>query len=466
MYKNYTYIFISFFYTMKTTKINVKGMHCNSCKLLLEKSLSNIEKIKSVEANFTKWTIQIWYEQDPDFDDIKNIVQECWYEVTDEKVKRSWLSKNIKDYKILLMSLLWFTFLYVVLKQAGIFSFNFNNSTPSLWLVLLIWLTAGFSTCMAIVGWLVLAISAKENKQNEQLTFSKKIIPHLRFNTWRIVWFGILWGILGIFGSVISVSPFIMSMMTLIIGIVMLLLGVNLTNISPKLSWISLSLPTWGLFIKKEKIIIDKKKSPTEWGKRLKLIISWGLTFFLPCGFTFAMQMYAIGTGNFWMGMIVMALFAIGTLPGLLSIGSLTSIFKGKKAQIAYQVIWVLVILFWIFNVSNAYGVLKNKLPSTVPQVTITDQNITTINMVYGEKWLQPTVLNLSLWKKYRIIVDVQVSIYSCLNTMYIPGLDENYKELKKWEKVEYTFDTVKAGEYPFVCATMGMSQGSKIIIK
>jgi len=39
---------------MKTTKINVKGMHCNSCKLLLEKSLSNIEKIKSVEANFTK----------------------------------------------------------------------------------------------------------------------------------------------------------------------------------------------------------------------------------------------------------------------------------------------------------------------------------------------------------------------------------------------------------------------------
>ena len=166
------------------------------------------------------------------------------------------------------------------------------------------------------------------------------------------------------------------------------------------------------------------------------------------------------------MGMIVMALFAIGTLPGLLSIGSLTSIFKGKNAKIAYQAIWVLVILFWIFNVSNAYGVLKNKLPSTVPQVTITDQNITTINMVYGEKWLQPTVLNLSLWKKYRIIVDVQVSIYSCLNTMYIPGLDEDYKELKKWEKVEYTFDTVKAGEYPFVCATMGMSQGSKIIIK
>ena len=451
---------------MKTTKINVKGMHCNSCKLLLEKSLSTIDKIKSVEANVAKWTIQIWYEQDPNFDNIEDIIQECGYEVSDERIQRPWFSKNSKDYKIVLISLLWFVVLYIVLKQAGIFSFNFNNSTPSLWLVLLIWLTAGFSTCMAIVGWLVLAISAKQNKQNKEQSFARKIVPHLWFNVGRIVGFGILWGILGIFWSVISVSPFVMSVMTLIIGIVMLLLGVNLTNISPKLSSISLSLPTGKLFAKKEIDLLNEKNPKTKCGKQVKLLISWGLTFFLPCGFTFAMQMYAIGTGNFWMGMIVMALFAIGTLPGLLSIGSLTSIFKGKRAKIAYQAIWVLVILFWIFNVSNAYGVLKNKLPSTAPQVTITDQNITTINMVYGEKWLQPTVLNLSLWKKYRIIVDVQVSIYSCLNTMYIPGLDENYKELKKWEKVEYTFDAVKAGEYPFVCATMGMSQGSKIIIK
>jgi protoheme ferro-lyase len=152
-------------------------------------------------------------------------------------------------------------------------------------------------------------------------------------------------------------------------------------------------------------------------------------------------------------------------LPGLLSIGSLTSIFKGKKAQVAYQAIWVLVILFGLFNVSNAYGVLKNKVDTT-PTTTIQDQTITTINMTYWEDGLQPSVLNLELWKRYKIVVDVQVSIYSCLTTMYIPGLDNNYKELKKWEKVEFTFDAVKAGQYPFVCASMWMSHGSKIIIK
>ena len=160
-----------------------------------------------------------------------------------------------------------------------------------------------------------------------------------------------------------------------------------------------------------------------------------------------------------------MGLFALGTLPGLLSIGSLTSIFKGKQAKIAYQAIGVLVVLFGLFNISNAYGVLKNSAPS-VPEVIIQDQEVTTIDMVYGEDGLQPRVLNLALGKRYKIIVDVQIDIHSCLNTMYIPGLDENYKTLTKGEKVEFAFDAVKAGKYPFVCASMGMSHGAKINIK
>jgi sulfite exporter TauE/SafE len=110
------------------------------------------------------------------------------------------------------------------------------------------------------------------------------------------VGFGILGGMLGLFGSVISVSPFVMSVMTLIIGVVMLLLGVNLTNISPKLSAVSLTLPT-GTRFKNSDITTAKSES----GKRWKLLITGALTFFLPCGFTFAMQMYAIGTGSFWM---------------------------------------------------------------------------------------------------------------------------------------------------------------------
>jgi len=445
---------------MKKTHIHVKGMHCNSCKLLLEKSLAPLQNVESVHANFSKWTVTIDHEGSLNTNEINQVIQDCGYEVSESKVSRPRLSQNVNDYKIMILSLLGFIFLYFILSTTGILNFNFNGSTPSLWLVALIGLTAGFSTCMAIVGGLVLAISAKQNKDHEELSFWQKIVPHLWLNIGRIVGFGILGGMLGLFGSVISVSPFVMSVMTLIIGIVMLLLGVNLTNISPRLSAISLTLPTGKLF-KNNDITTAKSES----GKRWKLLITGALTFFLPCGFTFAMQMYAIGTGSFWMGMSVMALFAIGTLPGLLSIGSLTSIFKGKKAQVAYQAIWVLVILFGLFNVSNAYGVLKTKIPST-PTTTIQDQTVTTINMTYGDNQLEPNVINLELWKRYKIVVEDQVDIYSCLNTLYIPGLDENFKTLKKWEKVEFNIDATKTGKFPFVCATMGMYQWSTIVIK
>ena len=53
-------------------------------------------------------------------------------------------------------------------------------------------------------------------------------------------------------------------------------------------------------------------------------------------------------------------------------------------------------ILFGLFNVSNAYGVLKTKIPST-PTTTIQDQTVTTINMTYGDNQLEPNVINLEL---------------------------------------------------------------------
>ena len=435
-------------------------MHCNSCKLLLEKSLTPLQNIASVHANVANGTVVIDHKWSLNTDEINGIIEECGYQVSKSKVSVPWLSSDINDYKITVVSLLGLIFLYFILSKTGIFTANFNNRTPSLWLVVLIGLTAGFSTCMAIVGGLVLAISAKQNKDHDETSFCKKIIPHLWFNVGRIVWFGILGGILGLFGSIVKMSPFVMSVMILIIGIVMLLLGLNLTNISPKLSAISLTLPT-GTWFKKQ----DIKTAKSEVKKCIKLLVAGALSFFLPCGFTFAMQMYAIGTGSFWMGMAVMALFAIGTLPGLLSIGSLTSIFKGKKAQVAYQAIWVLVVLVGLFNISNAYGVLKNGLPSN-QQISDETWDIITIDMVYGVNGLEPNVLYLDVWKKYKIVVDVQVDIYSCLNTMYIPGLDDHYKTLVKWQSIEYSFSATKPGEYPFVCATMWMSQWSKIVVR
>jgi hypothetical protein len=39
-------------------------------------------------------------------DDIRNVVHECGYEVSEEVTSNPWLSKNIDDYKVMILSLL------------------------------------------------------------------------------------------------------------------------------------------------------------------------------------------------------------------------------------------------------------------------------------------------------------------------------------------------------------------------
>ena len=46
-------------------------------------------------------------------------------------------------------------------------------------------------------------------------------------------------------------------------------------------------------------------------------------TFFLPCGFTQAVQVYALSTGSPLTAGAIMAVFAIGTAPGLLALAGL-----------------------------------------------------------------------------------------------------------------------------------------------
>ncbi|HMS91843.1 MAG TPA: sulfite exporter TauE/SafE family protein, partial [Candidatus Absconditabacterales bacterium] len=373
----------------------------------------SIKHVKKIDVHVKNGTAIIGYEEnEPNQEDIIKVIEESGYTISDQRIYLPWLSKNIKEYKILFLSLIGFLAIYFILKNTGIFGSDFAiTSSPGLGLVLLIGLTAGFSSCMAIVGGLVLAITAKQNVKNEKLSFGQKIVPHFRFNAGRIIGFGILGGVLGLFGSMISLSPFMMSVMTLIVGAIILILGINLTNISPRISTMSISLPTGRLFRKKETEILENKGKGTLFQKYAKTFGSGVLTFFLPCGFTFAMQMYAISTGNFWMGMIIMALFAIGTVPGLLGVGSLTSIFTGRKAKIAYQVIGVLVVLLGIYNISNSYAVVKTRIISPSQQTIITDQNIEIIDMQYTQVGLEPTTINLEVGKTYKIKIDVQKTV-------------------------------------------------------
>jgi hypothetical protein len=146
-------------------------------------------------------------------------------------------------------------------------------------------------------------------------------------------------------------------------------------------------------------------------------------------------------------------------------VGSLTSLFKGKAAQTAFKVIWVLVILLGLYNVSNSYNVVKTKFVWWNVQQIDAQLSDETIQMTYTEQGLTPSTINLQVGKTYSIVIDAQTTVYGCMSTIYLPGLDDNIQSIKKWNKITFVVKPTKSWTYEFDCA-MWLSHQAKVIVE
>lgn len=342
----------------KKIELGIKGMHCRSCEILLERDISKIKGVETAKANFKRGLVEIQYRGDqPKEEIIRQTVENCGYELGHEDQK-SFFSKDPVDYVELVTVASVLLLIYLVLKTFGIFDFNLDvGGTPSLSAVLLIGLTAGVSSCMALVGGLVLGISARHAERHPEATQRQKFKPHLFFNLGRLVSYALLGGVIGWAGSALSLSSTILGFLTILIGVVMLLLGLKLIEIFPRLN-------NQGLFLPKGlSRALGLHQEMKEYSHRGSFVTG-ALTFFLPCGFTQAMQLYAVSTGSFTQGATIMFFFALGTMPGLLGIGGLTSVIKGAFARYFFKLAGLVVIVLAWVNISSGYNLTGWTLPS------------------------------------------------------------------------------------------------------
>ena len=364
---------------MNKTTIPIKGMHCRSCEMLIEEKLKEIPEIKSARVSYKKSEATIYSKTQLDLYEtakINRAVEEAGYEVGTNDSK-SWISLNGSEYKDLVASAIILYILYFIAKKLGIFNINTGGSASnpsSLFVVLLIGLTAGISTCMALVGGLILGISARHSEKHPDSTPAQKFKPHIYFNLGRIASYFVLGGLVGLAGKAFQLSGTSLGILTILVGSVMLLMGLQLTEMFPRLSNGGLTLPS-----SISKLFGIKKHNEKEYSHINSTFVG-ALTFFLPCGFTQAMQLFAMTTGNFWSGALIMGTFAIGTAPGLLGIGGLTSVLKGAFAKKFFKFTGTLVVALAIFNISNGFNLTgwKISLPSAKNSSTqvVDDPNV------------------------------------------------------------------------------------------
>lgn len=258
-------------------------------------------------------------------------------------VEKNVTEKRWSDFRMAVPIALAFAVLFVVLQKIGLVDLV-HAGKVTYGTAFVIGVIASLSTCMAVVGGLVLSLSATYAKEGNTVT------PHLMFHGGRITSFFLLGGVIGAIGSAFTLSTAATFVLSVLIGIVMLILGLNLLDVFPWAKKLQPSLPT---FFTKHAYGVSK------FNHTFTPLFVGVATFFLPCGFTQSMQLYTLTTGSFLRGGLTMLSFALGTLP-VLALVSFSScrIKSSSRSGVFFKSAGLVVIMFALFNLINSLVVL------------------------------------------------------------------------------------------------------------
>ena len=331
--------------TTKTLKFHVKGMHCKACVLMTESELKDLPNVTNAVSSLKNNSVAVTGEfgeknSEQIANELSQVLTKHGYSLSVEKQNEV---KKWGDFKIAVPIAIGFIILFVVLQKIGLLNLV-GTGKVTYGTAFVIGIIASLSTCMAVVGGLVLSMSATFAKEGD------KVKPQIMFHVGRIVSFFVLGGVIGLLGSAFTLNTSATFALGLIIGIVTLILGVNLLDVFPLAKKLQPGMPK---FLSKHAIGVSK------FNHTFTPVLVGIATFFLPCGFTQSMQIYVLSTGGFMPGGLTMLAFALGTLPVLALVSfSSFSIQKSPKAGIFFKSAGLIVIAFALFNLINSLVVI------------------------------------------------------------------------------------------------------------
>jgi sulfite exporter TauE/SafE len=311
---------------------------------------------------------------------------------------------------------------------------------------------------MALVGGLVLGLSAAfQSARPTGASKAAQLRPALVFVGGRVAGYALFGAVLGAVGASIAMPPQLTAVLMIGVAVLMLLLGTRLTGLSPRMAAWSPTLPM-GL------------------GRRLGLAPGDGgiatysdaraatlgaLTFFLPCGFTQAIQIFALSTGSPVYAAALLGTFAIGTAPGLLALAGLPLVVPSRAKPTLMRLVGVVVIGFALVNASAGLRLSGVALPSVAgsagaaavdPSIIGADgvERFTTYQNADG---YAPS--NVVIYAGYPVEWTVQsTNTSTCAASIFAPGVDIR-AQLSKGPNT-FKLPALPAGVLRYTCA-MGM---------
>jgi len=470
---------------MARVQLDVRGMTCTACERRIARALDAVPGVVGVEVSARRGRVRLRTRGHVPTEHLHAAVRAAGYDVGRDV--RPWLSRDVRVWRDVGLAVVVLALLAVALRATGVSSLADRagslDGSGDLAVIALVGVAAGSSTCMALVGGLVLAVSARFASAHRELSAGRRLRPQLAFNLGRVLGFGVLGAGLGALGSMVSLNGRLLAIVLLAVSLVMGLVGLRLTQLSPRLSAAAtVALPA---AVSRH---VGAGSGRGRYSDRRAALLG-AATFVLPCGFTQAVQVYALSTGSPWRAGAVMAVFALGTVPGLLGIGTLTALVRGGAATSFFRFAGVAVMVLAAVNLSGAARLLMPPqaaatvgrsgvgVPAVVPgdrpdlagrsadrpepapdvsaNVTVRDgaQVLRTTQVAEGYEPADARVL-----AGVPVRWEIESTALSCAASLYAPDLGIDYMGLEPGVTT-LTF-TLDPGTYAYTCA-MGMFTGT-----
>jgi sulfite exporter TauE/SafE/copper chaperone CopZ len=455
---------------MGRLELKIDGMTCSSCEVLIERKFRKIPGVDKVSVSQAMGRAEILCSKEPSLETLQDALKGHKYSVSrleggpsgspekdpsrmrPEK-KPSDAIEIKRDHFEAGAALLILAGSYLLLRQLNLLPEGLGVSDDmSLVFVFILGLVASVSSCAAVTGGLLLAVTAKYNEMNPGLSSWQKFKPHCWFNAGRIAGYTILGAALGLLGKALAPSLFVSGILTVLASLVMLVFGLQLLKVFPWLNRFQFRMPKWLAHR-----IHDASGRP---GRATPFLLG-GATFFLPCGFTQALQIYVLGKGDPVLGGLVMLAFSLGTLPGLVGIGALASFTQGIVQRYFFKFAGALVLLLGLFNITNGLalaGVDTGAFANPQP-----DAQDAGANIVDGKQIVEMKIDGLSYSpSQFTVIQGVPVewridgtNAVGCAQVINVPKLDMTVYAPRGVKTVIFTPE--ETGTLRFGCS-MGMT--------
>jgi sulfite exporter TauE/SafE/copper chaperone CopZ len=451
--------------TNKTTWA-IGGMHCPSCVELVKSELSSLPEVDNVTVTLKPPRAVLSGSAIPDRAAADKALAAYGYRITDGEIPGAGAavpadrSKEAGRWALAVLLAGVILLAFHLLQKSGLIPASGilgAGGGGGILFALGMGVAASFSSCLAIVGSLVISFSLLWQPDPGDRSLKGALKPNLLFHGGRIAAFTLLGGLLGLVGGSLTLTGPVLGTIQLVLAVLLGAMALTILGAGALFSRLGLRMPG-PLFRLMQKL--KGSRSPAA------PIILGSLTFFLPCGFTQSQQIAALGSGSFRSGALILLAFSLGTLPVLLAAGLTAGWSARRRFTVVQRAAGLLVGVFAVTTLFAAiplFGVSGNLLGDdkdpaagnrTVQTADTAESQVIEMHVTYDG--FDPPVLTVKKGIPVTWIIYGD-ELTGCTNAIIIPSLKIKVR-LKPGKNV-VTFTPEKSGTIPYSC-WMGMVDG------